>query len=328
MNKFLPLARRIALGGIALTVALTAGAQPAAPVQQNVSQVPGYYRQPVGEFMVTAVYDGFVDLDTTLLKGMRAEDMQKLFARMFVQHENGVQTAVNAFLVQGKGRLVLVDAGAAACFGPTMGSLMMNIRAAGFAPEEVDDVLLTHLHPDHACGLATKDGKRAFPNAAVWAAKADADHWLSNDAMAKAPEDKKPFFTLAQAAIAPYLEQGAFHTYANDSDLFPGFSVVPTPGHTPGHSSYLLQSKGQALLIWGDIVHSYAVQLPHPDISIEFDTDQKQAIQTRKTVLDSVSKQGWFVAGAHLPFPGLGHIREEEQGYSWVPVEYSPVRID
>src|SRR5690606_28286155 len=157
MNKFLPLARRIALGGIALTVALTAGAQPAAPVQQNVSQVPGYYRQPVGEFMVTAVYDGFVDLDTTLLKGMRAEDMQKLFARMFVQHENGVQTAVNAFLVQGKGRLVLVDAGAAACFGPTMGSLMMNIRAAGFAPEEVDDVLLTHLHPDHACGLATKD---------------------------------------------------------------------------------------------------------------------------------------------------------------------------
>lgn len=328
MNKFFPLARRVALGGIALTVALAAGAQSAAPIQQNVSQVPGYYRQQVGEFMVTAVYDGFVDLDTALLKGMRADDMQKLFARMFVPHENGVQTAVNAFLVQGKDRLVLVDAGAAACFGPTMGSIMTNIRAAGFAPEEVDDVLLTHLHPDHACGLVAQDGKRAFQNATVWAAKADADYWLSNDAMAQAPEDKQPFFKLAQAAVAPYLEQGVFRTYENGSELLPGLSVIPTPGHTPGHSSYLLDSGGRKLLIWGDIVHSYAVQFTHPEVSIEFDTDQKQAIKTRESVLDSVSKQGWYVAGAHLPFPGLGHIRKEEQGYSWVPVEYSPIRID
>src|SRR5690606_13042420 len=117
--------------GFTIAAALPCIAQ-ASPQQTNVSQVPGYYHHPVGELLVTAVYDGYLDLDTQLLKGMAAEDLHKLFERMFLQDKNGVQTAVNAFIVQTQDQTVLVDAGAAQCFGPTMGHAMANIQAAGF----------------------------------------------------------------------------------------------------------------------------------------------------------------------------------------------------
>ena len=105
-------------------------------------------------------------------------------------------------------------------------------------------------------------------------------------------------------------------------------SVVPTPGHTPGHSSYLFSSGKQKLLLWGDIVHSHSVQFQHPEVSMEFDVDQKQAIATRKTVFQQAANAGWAIGGAHLPFPGLGHIRKDAKGYAWVPVEFGPIRSD
>lgn len=315
--------KRGALGVLAaLTLAASAQAAP------RDEQAPGYYRQKVGNLTVTALYDGYVDIDSKLLKGMQAKDLHALLERLFVQDRNGVQTAVNAYLVQDGERVVLVDTGAAQCFGPTLGNILENIRRAGYTPDEIGTVLLTHLHPDHACGLLTADGKQAFPQATVWASKADADYWLSADQTARAGDGQKPMFEMAQRAVAPYAAQNRLRTYTNGSELLPGFTVVPTPGHTPGHSSYLFRSAGQSLLIWGDIIHSHAVQMPHPEVSIEFDSDQPQAIRTRRTVLANVSEQGWLIGGAHLPFPGLGHVRKESQGYRWVPVEYGPIRAD
>lgn len=319
--------RKLAIAGLTASAALASVAH-AAPQQADVSQVSGYYHHPVGELMVTAVYDGYLDLDTQLLKGLDAEDMSKLFERMFLQDNNGVQTAVNAFIVQSKDRTVLVDAGAAQCFGPTMGSALDNIQAAGFQPGDIDSVLLTHLHPDHACGLATQDGQAVFPNATVWVAQADADFWLDAETQANAPEDKQAFFKLPQDAVAPYIAREAFHTYTDGNELLAEIGVIPTPGHTPGHSSYLVESGGETLLIWGDIVHSHSVQLQHPEVSIEFDSDHQQAIKTRTEILAKVAAERWLVAGAHMPFPGLGYLRAEDKGYSWVPVEYSPIRTD
>lgn len=321
------ISQKLALAGFTISAALTCAAH-ASPQQTDVSQPPGYYHHPVGELMVTAIYDGYLDLDTQLLKGLAAEDMRKLFERMFLLDNNGVQTAVNAFIVQTKDQTVLVDAGAAQCFGPTMGNAMANIQAAGFQPGDINSVLLTHLHPDHACGLVTPDGQAAFPNATVWVAKTDADFWLDPETQANAPEDKQSSFKLAQDAVAPYINKETFHTYTDESELLSGIGVVPTPGHTPGHSSYLVESNDESLLIWGDIVHSHSVQLQHPEVSIEFDSDQQQAIKTRTEILSKAAAERWLVAGAHMPFPGLGHLRSEENGYSWVPVEYSPVRND
>lgn len=312
---------------LATSLVLTGFATQAAPAQVK-TQVPGYYRHAIGSYEVTALYDGYVDLDTKLLKGMRAEQVQSLLARMFLQSSKGVQTAVNAYLVNTGDKLVLVDAGSASCFGPSLGQVQDNLRAAGYKPEDVDTVLLTHLHPDHLCGVLDKAGKPAFPNATVWAAQEDVDFWLNEKVAAAAPEGNKPFFQMAMAAAKPYQDAGRLRSFKAGDTLIPGVSVVSTHGHTPGHSSYLFTSGGQNLLVWGDIVHSHAVQFMHPEVSLEFDVDQKAAIATRKALFERAARAGWAIAGAHLPFPGLGHMRKDAKGYAWVPVEFGPLRGD
>ena len=315
---------RLALAGALLSFGVTALAAPATVT----TQVPGYYRQGLGDFSVTAIYDGYLDMDTRVLKGIKADKLQDLLARMFLERRQGAQTAVNAYLVHTGEKLVLVDAGSAQCFGPTMGNALDNIRASGYAPEAIDAVLITHLHPDHACGLLDKEGKIAFPNATVWAAKEDADFWLDEATANAAPEDKRPFFKMVRDAVAPYLSAGNFRRFKAGDPLMSGVSAVPAHGHTPGHTAYLFNSKARQLLVWGDIVHNHAVQFARPEVSVEFDSDQKRAVAARLALYRQASKNGWMIGGAHLPFPGLGHVRKESSGYAWVPVEYSPLRPD
>jgi len=311
------------LAGALLSLALGAGAC-AAPPQRN-DQVPGFFRETVGHVQVTALYDGVIPLERQVLKGMDDAKVQAMLARMF-QSTDKVQTAVNGYLVHTGRQLVLIDAGAARCFGPGLGQIPASLKAAGYTPADVDAVLLTHMHPDHMCGIADAEGKALFPNATVWAAQADADFWLSQEVAAKAPKGNQVFFQAAREAAAPYQAAGRLRLFKAGDTLVPGISVMPTPGHTPGHTSYLVDTGATPLLIWGDIVHFHAVQFVHPEVSMEFDTDQPQAVQSRKAILAKAADAAWWVGGAHLPFPGLGHIRPEASGYTWVPVEYGPVQ--
>jgi glyoxylase-like metal-dependent hydrolase (beta-lactamase superfamily II) len=317
----------LAVTALACCTTLSSYALAGAP-EKKLTQVPGFYRVGLGDVEVTALYDGYVDLDSKLLKGASAKELQSLLARMFIYNSKGTQTAVNAYLVNTGTNLVLIDAGAAKCFGPTLGNIQNNIIAAGYELAQVDTVLLTHLHPDHACGLLTNDGKPAFPNADVRVAKAEADFWLSENIAAKAPKDNQPFFKMARDSVAPYASIGKFKTFNVGDTLVEGLSAVPTNGHTPGHTSYVVSSKSQSLIFWGDIVHSYAVQFVKPEVAIEFDTDSPKAIITRKKLFADAAKNKLWVAGAHLPFPGIGHVRTEPKGYAWVPVEFGPIRTD
>ncbi|VXC74465.1 MBL fold metallo-hydrolase [Pseudomonas sp. 8Z] len=319
--------RLLSIGAAALLAWFSLPVHAQAPAQQK-AQVPGYYRMMLGEFEVTALYDGYVDLPTNLLKGIGDNDLQDLLARMFVQSTPGVQTAVNAYLINTGENLVLVDTGAAQCFGPTLGVVQNNLKAAGYTPDQVDTVLLTHLHPDHACGLLNTDGSPAYPNATVEVPKAEADFWLSEAAMAKAPEGMQGMFKLAQTAVAPYTKAGKLKQYQSEGQLLPGIDLVSSIGHTPGHTSYLFKSGEQRLLVWGDIVHNHAVQFAKPEVVIEFDVDSDKARESRQRLLAEAAEDKLWVAGAHLPFPGIGHVRKEAQGYAWVPVEFSPVRSD
>ncbi|MCV2217839.1 MBL fold metallo-hydrolase [Thauera sp. Sel9] len=305
----------------AVLIAAGAGfATAAAPQLQT--QVPGYYRMMLGDIEVTALYDGAIEIDTGLLKNLRDEDRDRLLARHFLQVPK-VQTAVNAYLINTGDKLVLVDAGAAHLFGPSLGHVASNLRAAGYDPAQVDVVLLTHLHGDHMNGLIDADGKAVFANAEIWSAQADNDFWLNDEVAAKAAQEVQPFFKMARDASSPYRAAGQWKTFSTDRDIVPDIASVAASGHTPGHSGYLVGSGERKLLIWGDIVHNHAVQFAQPEVSIEFDVDSEAAVATRKQIFARSAKEKLLVGGMHLPFPGIGHVRAEGEAYEWVPLEFN-----
>lgn len=302
----------------------TVGATPPEPLK---TQAPGFFRQTLGAMEVTALYDGFVDLKTQLIQGLPQAQVQRLVARSFQIDRPGIQTAVNAYLIHTGQRLVLIDTGASQCFGAGLGEVLENLKASGYAPESIDTVLLTHMHPDHLCGLRDAQGRTAFPNATVWAAAEDAAFWLDEAVAAAAPVEHQRFFAMAREAVAPYQTTGRLKTFkAGESLGIAGIQALPSHGHTPGHTSYLLGEGKARMLVWGDIVHYHAVQFNHPEASFEYDTEPRAAIASRKALLKQAARQQWWVAGAHLPFPGIGHVRPEAKGYTWVPVEFGPLR--
>lgn len=296
-----------------------------AEAPKAATQVPGYYRLNVGQFEVTALHDGGLQLNTSLLRTVTPPDLDRLLARMFVGNPV-IQGTVNAYLVNTGDHLVLIDTGAGTHFGPNLGRLVTNIRAAGYEPDQVDMVLLTHLHADHMGGLIDEDDEPVFPNAAIWVAQAENDYWLSEQIAASMPKERQHFFELAREGAAPYQAEEQWRTFNGDLVLTPGIRALKADGHTPGHTAFVVESEGQKLMIWGDIVHAHAVQFARPEVSIEFDVDQQRAVATRKALFQELAASGALVAGMHLPFPGIGHVRAEGQdSYAWVPIEFAPL---
>jgi glyoxylase-like metal-dependent hydrolase (beta-lactamase superfamily II) len=307
---------------LALGWLVVAGAQATAPMVK--SQAPGYYRMMVGDFEVTALSDGTVDIgfDKLLTQTTPAETKRGL-DRAFLKPT--VETSVNGFLINTGDKLVLVDTGAGKLFGPTLGNLVANLKAAGYQPEQVDEIYITHMHPDHIGGLAP-DGKMIFPNAIVRGDKRDGDFWLSQKTLDAAPKDEKDFIQGAMATLKPYVDAGKYKPFDGNADLVPGIRAVATYGHTPGHAIYIVESKGQKLVLWGDLMHLAAVQFANPAVTIKFDSDSKAAAVQRKKAFADAAKGGYWVGAAHLPFPGIGHLRSDGSGYAFVPANYSVPR--
>lgn len=292
--------------------------------ENTVRQVSGYYRQRVGQFLVTALYDGYINLAPSLFHGLGADEMQKLIDRKCQpQTADGVPTAVTTYLIDTGTTLILLNAGGAKAMGDTMGGLLDSLRAAGYSREDISAVLLTHLHFDHVCGLIQPSGSVAFPKAKVYVSEPEAEFWLDSKIAQAAPEASRPFFEMAAKALALYVHKGDLRTFRGEAEVLPGITAIPSPGHTAGHSSFLLTSGSEQLLLWGDIVHSHALQFDHPEISNDFDSDQAQAVDTRRKLFKKVVQEKWLIAGDHLPFPGFGHMTAEGEKYSWVPVEYA-----
>jgi len=291
----------------------------AAPIQKG--QAPGYYRMMLGDFEVTALSDGAVPLDIKkLLTNVKPERVDALFKRAYMT--NPVSTSVNAYLINTGSKLVMIDSGAGKLFGPTLGNILTSLRAAGYQPEQVDEIYITHMHGDHVGGLMQGD-QRAFPNAVVRADKRDADFWLSQAKMDAAPAEAKDAFQGAMASINPYIAAGKFQPFDGGGELVPGITAVSTYGHTPGHTMYVVQSKGEKMAVLGDLMHVASVQFVDPSVTIQFDSDSKQAAAQRKKVYADTAKQGMWLAVAHISFPGIGHIRSDGSGYVYYPINYS-----
>jgi len=293
--------------------------QASAPISTVAN--PGFYRIHIGKFEVTSISDGTVDLPISkLLAHIPPKELSQALIKDFLT--DPTETSDNSYLINTGSKLILIDTGAGKLFGPTLGKMLVNLKASGYQPEQVDMILITHMHPDHVGGLMTED-KMTFPNATVYADQADADFWLSADNLAKAPEVNKGFFQGAIASLNPYVKAGKTKWFNGETEIVPGLKTHASHGHTVGHTTYLVESEGKKLAVMGDLMHLAAVQFEKPSVTIQFDTDQKMAEANRKLAFAEAAKEGYLIAATHLSFPGLGHIRTDKKTFAYVPINYT-----
>jgi glyoxylase-like metal-dependent hydrolase (beta-lactamase superfamily II) len=224
--------------------------------------------------------------------------------------------ATNAFLWQVGRKNILFDTG----YGK---SLFDNLQSIGVKPEDIDVIFITHMHGDHIGGLI-HNGQVAFPKAELYLSQAEYNYWTSEDEMHKVPENAKAGFLLAQKAIAAY--KGRLHLFEPNAinppynkTLYPGVKAIAAYGHTPGHTVYLIESGKDQLLVWGDLAHAMAVQMPHPEIAVSYDSNPEEAIQSRAIILRYVSEHAIPIAGMHIPYPSIGIVKKSGTGYMFIP---------
>jgi glyoxylase-like metal-dependent hydrolase (beta-lactamase superfamily II) len=282
---------------------------------QPAQQIPGIYHRKIGDIVVTAISDGYLDGDLSV---MRNVDLEKANQALREAFRPARRTSVNAFLIHSKGRLAIVDTGSGNYLQPTAGFVQRNLTAAGIDPKSIDTVLLTHMHPDHSAGLTDmSNGQRLFPNAELVMHENEPPHWFDDSAMAKADErSRKLYFLAGREQILPYKDRTRLF---RQGEVFPGVTAVPSLGHTPGHTAFLIASGNDQLMIWGDTVHVPEVQTAFPDAGMAFDTDLAAAAASRKRMFDRVSADGILVAGMHLHFPAFSRLARRGDAYALVP---------
>ncbi|CAM3346756.1 MBL fold metallo-hydrolase [Corallococcus soli] len=318
-GAFVAVSRALTLLVLAIAPLLPSAVHAAAP--QVRTQAPGFHRMLLGDFEVTVLSDGTVPQTVReVATRTTPERVKDLLARDHL--EDPVELSINAFLINTGTSLVLVDTGVGGFFGPGVGGqLQQGLRAAGYQPEQIDVVLLTHIHSDHSGGLMSTT-RRAFPNAILQVHAREVDFWLGREDTAKGAVDPK-YFEEARAMVEPYRAAGKLKPFGNGDAIVPGIRATPTPGHTPGHSAFVVESRGQRLVLWGDLMHFGSVQLREPAVTVAYDVDERAAAFQRARAFTEAAKRGDLVGLAHMPFPGLGRLGAEGKGYRWIPANYS-----
>ncbi len=289
------------------------GATPAA-------DLPGVYRYGLGEAAVTALHEGGVKrpLDAGFVRNAPLPEVQAALARAFLPTDTLPITFTPLLLTLG-GKRVLVDAGFADQGPPGTGGVLRGLALAGIDPGTVDAVVISHFHPDHILGLKRKDGSPTFPNAQVLVPEAEWRFWMDDGRMANPPDALKANLAAVQKTFGSGLK---VERYSWDKEVLPGLTALGTPGHTPGHTSFRLESGGKRLLIASDITNHPALFVRHPDWSALFDMDADQARATRHKMLALMADERVPVAFYHAPFPAAGHIAKADGAYEFVPLQW------
>mgnify|MGYP003787628189 CR=1 FL=1 len=309
-TRFASLRKRLLRTSIALAILPVSAVFSTAWASSEIGS--GFHKSNLGNLEIVALSDGTNQLQASFFsKGADATNAPKTYP-----------TAVNTYLVKLADKLILIDTGNGDKGADQPSLMMQNLEAAGYKAEDVSVILLTHFHGDHIGGLL-KDGQRRFPNATVYAPKAEAAYWLSAEQMQQAPEGSRGAFANAQKTLAPYQASGQYQEFEAGQVLMDGVTAIAAPGHTPGHTGFLFASGSERdFLMWGDIVHNLSLQLDDPRITIRFDSDKEQAVKTRQAMLERVSQEPLVVAGTHIAFPGMGQVTKQADGrYQWTPQE-------
>ncbi len=314
----------------AATVGLTAPAlisasRVSAKSPASKRQVPGIYRQRIGDVEVTALLDGHFDVAPTLMQDFDKDlivDKLKEYGHELL--DSGMRLPINGFLVNTGKKLYLIDTGAANLMGESLGNLDDNLKVAGISADDIDMVLLTHMHIDHVGGLLNENGEARFKNAELAVSQAEWDFWWDNKNVNRGNgEAMAPLFEAARKTTDPYKDR--LRLFAGDAEIGDDLTSIPLPGHTPGHTGFNLSSGDEALLFWGDIIHLTGLQFARPDITLVFDIDPVQTVETRKRMLDMASSDNLFLTGAHIDFPGFGRVVRDGDSYRYqhAPWSYS-----
>jgi len=320
------MSRRDLLGAGASAAALTL-LQPtlvraAAPMRGELP--PAWHRFRLGEYELTIVSDGFLPLGKPepAFPASPPQEIQALLTREFLQPD-AATLEQNALILNTGRQLILFDTGmgdsmgpASQMFGPTTGRLLRNMRAAGIEPSQIDVVALTHAHCDHCWALVDADGNRNFPNAQVAITETDLTFW-TDDANKRGPDFMVPFIDGAKKNLAAYRDRMIM--VRDGQEVVPGVTAIATPGHTLGHVVYVISSGNSVLVNTGDLAHHHILLLRRPMWEFSFDTDPKLSAQSRSRMLDRLASDRHAVLSYHFPWPGLGHIRKEGEGFAWIP---------
>lgn len=321
MKTLPPLFLALALSTVALN------SQAAEPTITAPKQVAGYYHHQIGNTQITALLDGTNYLNPALFKGLSDSEKTDILKKYAAINDKGIQTSVNAFLINTGNQLLMVDSGAASCFGTHLGSIYNNLKASGYQPEQVNGIFLTHLHPDHVCGISN-NGVANYSNATLHISKTEYDYWLSPNTIKKLPKENQEKFLgtveKIKAALAPYEKAKKIKVFSDKAFALGDIQFKPSFGHTPGHYSFKLKTDAQEVVFIGDIVHSHTLQFDAPKTAVDFDIDPKAAVETRLKHFAEYTKAGQLIAAPHLPFPGIGHIYSKDgQSYQWIPIHFT-----
>ncbi len=324
------LTRRSALtaaAAIAASPLLPAGmANAAAPIAAK--QVPGVYRYKVGDIEVTVVTDGgrTVPLADTLVRNASKDEVNAALQAAFFEKDK-FSFFFNPVVINTGSKLVAIDSGnGLAAFEQTKGATGQyqgNLAAAGIDAKSIDVVAITHFHGDHINGLLTADNKPAFPNAEIIVPTAEWAYWMDDGNMSRAPEALKNNFANARRVFGAL--QGKVTQLEGGKDIVPGIKSISTPGHTPGHTSHIVSSGSQSVLVQGDVTNLPALNVRNPEWHFAADMVHATAVATRRKIYDQLVADRMIVQGYHYTFPAAAYIEKDGTGYRPNPVSWQPV---
>jgi glyoxylase-like metal-dependent hydrolase (beta-lactamase superfamily II) len=313
--------RTVVTGAAAMSVASLTGlpsvSQAAAPLA--TTQAPGFYRYKIGDLQITAINDGIARRPLEgFIRNAELPAIQKVLGDAALPTDTVTIPFTTLVINDGK-KLTLLDTGNGNMGAPTSGTWMSNFRAAGFTPEQVDTVVISHFHGDHINGLRLREGNAVFTNAEVMVPEAEWAFWMDDARAAAAPEGMKPAFANVKRVFDPIKAQ--VKQYKGGSEVVTGVNAIAAGGHTPGHTAFVVGGK---LLALSDTTNTPALFVTNPGWHAIFDMDGAAAEATRRRMLDMAIADKLQVAFYHAPFPATGHIVKDGAGYRMLPLAWSP----
>jgi len=283
---------------------------------------PTHYRFRLGNFEVTTIYDGAIRIGRVYPifgNDQFEEDVQDQLKANFLPPDR-MMIPFTPVIVNTGTQVVLFDTGNGAPRRASgAGRVAATLASAGFSPDQIDVVVLTHFHPDHIGGLM-EGGKPLYANARYITGETEFNFWTPKALGDSGNASMAARSRLVQSNVVPLAEKMTF--LKSEGEVVPGIRSIEAFGHTPGHMAFHIESGSNRLLLWGDVTNHYVVSLQQPDWHVSFDMDKEKAVVARKKVLDMVAAEKILATGYHMPFPAVGHVEKKGAGYRWVPVSY------